>query len=68
MQRLIEVINKELEAGMDKCKWIFDINHGYYDTECEEGQYFTDGGIKENHYKFCPYCGKEIQEIIEDIK
>ena len=29
-------------------------------TDCKHLQFFTDGGVSENEYKFCPYCGKEI--------
>ena len=45
----------------DKCKWIYDEYHDYWDTKCGEGQIFTDGGPKENKYRYCPYCGKEIE-------
>lgn len=34
--------------------------YGVYDTSCNNTQYFSDGGIKENEYKYCPYCGKRI--------
>ena len=46
-----------------KCKWTFDIDSEYYDTECGEVHYFTADGIKENKFKFCPYCGRKIEEI-----
>ena len=48
------------------CEW--RITKNYFDdficeTSCGDGGYFREGGIKENHYKYCPYCGKEIKEI-----
>lgn len=36
---------------------------GTYDTACGNAQYFNDGDINENSYRFCPYCGKKIKEI-----
>lgn len=27
---------------------------------------FSEGGPKENHFKYCPYCGKEIKELITE--
>jgi len=53
---------------MNKCKWEY-LNFGeiYYETECDNAFQFNDGGLKENDYfKFCPYCGKEIEEIHEN--
>jgi hypothetical protein len=50
------------------CKWydVSDWEGGRnYETECGEIQYFVDGTVKKNKYKFCPYCGKKI-EVISD--
>jgi hypothetical protein len=49
----------------DTCKWYpedsYDNEH--FSTSCEEIQHFSDGDIQSNGYKFCPYCGKEIEEV-----
>jgi len=43
-----------------ECKWKLIENDCYYETECKEAQYFDTGNIKDNKYKFCPYCGGKI--------
>jgi DNA-directed RNA polymerase subunit RPC12/RpoP len=49
---------------MKECKWkLEDKDLLDYETECGELHYFEAGGIKENHYKYCPYCGKKILEV-----
>ena len=41
-----------------------DINEvEYYETSCGKAEEFTNGDIEDNHYNFCPYCGKRIKEI-----
>ena len=51
------------------CEWEKDNNiDGYgilYNTICDEIQYFEAGDIKENKYKYCPYCGKLIIEVVK---
>ena len=55
---------------MAKCKWTPDEN-GIYDTECGQRFEITEGTPKENHMKYCPYCGKQLDdeeaETTEDI-
>ena len=44
------------------CEWT-DENDGYFDgykTACGQIQYFGEGEISDNKYKFCPYCGGKI--------
>jgi hypothetical protein len=53
-----------------KCKW--NIGLGYhpsnivYETSCDNLNFFEDGDIELNGYKFCPYCGKKIEEVKND--
>ena len=42
------------------CFWKWD-SDGFYETECKQMFCFEVEGIKENHYNFCPYCGKKIK-------
>jgi hypothetical protein len=48
----------------DKCKWTYD-DDGYYDTSCDNAFVFISDGPLENDFKYCPYCGREI-EVSED--
>ncbi len=41
------------------CVWSVDEN-GAYDTECGHKFEFMDGDRHENHFEYCPYCGKKI--------
>jgi hypothetical protein len=53
------------------CEWEKDDNilveHGIcvYNTICDESQFFEDGDIKDNEYRYCPYCGKLIIEVVK---
>jgi len=44
-----------------KCQWNED-ESGWWYTDCGEAHEFTTGGVEENRYKFCPYCGKTLEE------
>ena len=48
---------------METCKWTHDPldDERVYETSCGQANQFGDGGPVENGYKFCPYCGKEIE-------
>jgi hypothetical protein len=45
------------------CRWGLsnDYDMEFYETSCDNAQYFSEGSIKENKYAFCPYCGKPIE-------
>ena len=55
----------------DMCKWSengFHLEvHDYYEaalritTDCDNTFQFNNAGPEENHFKFCPYCGKPIK-------
>lgn len=47
----------------DTCKWIYNymIEDGVYETSCSHSFFFDSGDVKENNFKFCPFCGKEIE-------
>ena len=49
---------------MAKCEWTYDPD-GYYETACGGAQVFEIGDIDDNLYKYCPYCGKEIIEVVD---
>jgi len=39
---------------------------GCHETECGELFYFDYNGPKDNRFKFCPFCGKHIEESGDD--
>lgn len=41
---------------------------GTYSTECGEMFSFTDGTAKENKAKYCPFCGRLIDEVPEEME
>ena len=68
-QKDLNTLEAELEKRDGFCEWkLNDYFHedDYYDTSCGETGCFMEGGIKDNNYKYCPYCGKEIKEITPD--
>ena len=50
---------------MTKCLWICPNGYEYdnvTESECGQSHVFNNGTPTENHFKFCPYCGKEIED------
>ena len=43
----------------EKCIWNDDDG---WQSACGDSFWFEDGGPRENGFKFCPYCGKELVE------
>lgn len=44
------------------CCWRHDGACDKFDTQCGQSFFFTTSGIKENAFKFCPFCGRAISE------
>jgi hypothetical protein len=65
-KKAIQVQAKVIVKLADTCDWLFENDEMTmaYKTDCDNLFQFTNDGVKENHFKFCPYCGKPINEII----
>ena len=51
---------------MGECNWTQeDVDYDDWDTDCGECFTFFDSGPKANRFKFCPYCGKKLQEVAQ---
>ncbi|MHC4397485.1 MAG: hypothetical protein ACYS1A_17730 [Planctomycetota bacterium] len=60
MKETVKRYIKKLEAENNRqCRWTDDKDGVYY-TECGERFEFLDGGPKENHCRYCQYCGGEV--------
>ena len=49
---------------MDKCIWTEDDDPDWgpeWYTSCKHDAYFVDTTPQEEEYKYCPWCGKEIE-------
>lgn len=48
---------------MDNCIWA-DAGEewGYWETSCNNAFVLIDGTPYENKMRFCPYCGKPLEE------
>ncbi len=44
----------------ETCEWKEDCD-APHETQCDNLFEFTNDGVKENKFKFCPYCGGEIK-------
>ena len=49
---------------MPNCKWKPD-KDGIYDTGCGNRYVIMEGTPKDNHMKYCTYCGKQLDEETE---
>jgi hypothetical protein len=59
-------LNDDKKDIKGTCKWNYELQDDgeyTYPTECGNEHYFSCGDIKTNEHKYCPYCGKEIEEI-----
>ena len=70
---IIDFATEVIESLGDKtntCKWHKDghkwEDHDYWETSCGEFFQFINNGPEDNHFKFCPYCGKPIKEIDDE--
>lgn len=53
------------KSNKDKnfCIWEYNDIDDFYKTPCNNSGYaFNEGNLKENKFKFCPYCGRVIKE------
>ena len=46
------------------CVWRYDKGDDFWETQCDNAHVFGDGGPDDNQYRFCPYCGKKLAEIV----
>jgi len=46
----------------EKCQWVQDKWHEYWETGCGGSFVIENGTPKDNKMKFCPYCGKQIDQ------
>jgi hypothetical protein len=52
-----------LKGGNMECIWTQDDeDSNTYSTDCGECFEITDGTPKDNGFKFCFYCGKQIKQ------
>lgn len=45
------------------CTWTYDDYHCKWDTGCDDAFCFENDGPADNHYRFCPACGRRIVEV-----
>ena len=52
-------IRKYVRESDKQCHWQED-DDGVQETECGNAFILNDGGVSDNGFKFCPYCGRAI--------
>lgn len=58
---------RDLENSRGICTWCND-EDGNWHTDCKQIHTFLEGGPGDNHYNFCPYCGKVLEEWYREDK
>ena len=48
---------------MEKCEWRYDGLDDFYETSCGDLFSVMEGTPSDNGFKFCPYCGKGLEEV-----
>ena len=56
----------EIVKILDKCEWKYDIDTGIYRTECANKYMFFDSTPDVCIFDYCPYCGKNINDVSEE--
>ena len=54
---------REICVSDDVCEWKYNDSEYYFESSCEHLHIFMSDGPKENEYRFCPYCGKNIKVV-----
>jgi hypothetical protein len=50
------------EKKIKPCEWKAD-DDGIYFTSCKNSFFFDTGGVKDNKFTHCPYCGRALEEV-----
>jgi hypothetical protein len=63
-QTFIKYLNGVTSIEAKTCRWsVCDDDYYVYETTCNNIHQFMEGYVKDNSYKYCPYCGLQIEEI-----
>ena len=60
--RELDALQGQLDRLTQPCAWFYDEEHDKFDTGCQHEFAFADGGIEDNEFKHCPFCGGPIEE------
>lgn len=63
----------EVAKTCSTCNWktqsySFQYGDRVWHTDCDNDFVFYSGGPIGNFFRFCPYCGKPISEVLEDLE
>lgn len=49
------------ECMSKRCMWTLE-EDGFFETDCGQTFIFEEGGVEDNGFNWCPYCGRGIDE------
>ena len=65
MDDAIEIVKGSGSDLALECKWkLEDEEVNLYVTGCKEYYLLCEGTPEENKFRYCPYCGKKIKEVV----
>ncbi|OPY83175.1 MAG: hypothetical protein A4E71_02930 [Smithella sp. PtaU1.Bin162] len=62
INRRFAILREKVNAIEEVCSWKID-DDGFWMTSCGNAHCFIEGNIRQNKYKYCPYCGQAIKAV-----
>jgi hypothetical protein len=64
IEKCASLLASRRESG-ERCRWTWDDKYECYEASCGEA-WCPDGTPEENHYTFCPACGKRVETVMPE--
>jgi len=68
LHELLDSYLEQKEGRSTRCVWKYYEEYvtDDWETECGEAHILADGTPAENNMRFCPYCGRRIEQLDQE--